>query len=196
MKDFKTRQQLDRSLKSGERQVSDNPHEIDKWHVWRYEQAVKLIVPGWTVADFGCGIGYGSRLLSAKAGKVLAFDDSQETIEFAKQNYGAENIAYQCADITSLEQMESIDCAVAFEILEHLERPQDFMKMLSEKVRHTLVLSVPDISVDLEHSDFHYRHYTQAEVVDLFLKHGFNVLHVETMMFTKGKAVYCVGEKQ
>lgn len=189
---------MDRSLNSGERQVSANPQEIDKWHRWRYEEAAKLILPKDFVVDYGCGIGYGSKILAQKAGKVIGLDDSPEALYFASQNYHQENINYvECF----LEEDEfcfgenGADVSVAFEVLEHLANPFMFMKKVSKATKRTLVLSTPYVTVDLEKSDWHYKHYCEREIVELFTAAGFNIKKLSVMNFSKGQAIFCIGEK-
>ena len=83
MKEIVSREALDRSLMSGERQVATNVAEIDFWHVWRYQQAADLVKPGETVIDFGCGSAT-ERASWLRSRSVIGVDDSAETIEFAQ----------------------------------------------------------------------------------------------------------------
>lgn len=185
-------------MNSGERQVSAKPQEIDKWHRWRYDEAAKLVIPGNVVIDFGCGIGYGSRTLAEKAARVYGLDDSVEALHFAATNYHKENIEYHEYDLdndTFCFEKESVDLSVAFEVLEHLEKPGEFLQKVAEVTRGMFILSVPHVSVDLEKSDFHYKHYTEFELSEMLKASGFKIVKMETMMFSKGAAVFCVCEK-
>lgn len=184
-------------MKSGERQVSSDPEQIDVWHRWRYSEASKLILPGEKVIDYGCGIGYGTKTLAEKSGFVIGIDDSIETIDFASANYSAKNIEYVCSDLTRIGGLVArCDVAVAFEILEHLESPDDFLWLVKMYTKRLFILSVPHISVDLEKSDWHYKHYELEEVRSLVEMAGFSVTVCKVMMFSKGEAIFCIGERK
>ncbi len=196
MKELVSRERLDRSLMSGERQVATNVAEIDFWHVWRYQQAADQIRPGESVIDFGCGIGYGSRLMAEKAGTVIGIDDSEETIEFAKENFGADNVRFERASIERLAPVEPlVDVSVAFEVIEHLQDPEPFLALIKSITRRLFIISVPHESVDLSLSPFHYRHYSEADAAALVTRAGFRIVTCELKQFTKGKAVFCVGDR-
>ncbi len=196
MKETVKREALDRRLMSGERQVETDVSKIDFWHVWRYKQAADMIKPGETVIDFGCGIGYGSRLMAEKAGSVIGVDDSAETIEFATENFSAENVRFERCSIERLAPVDPlVDVAVAFEVIEHLENPEPFLALVKSITKRLFVLSVPHVSVDLALSPFHYRHYTEPEAAELVTRAGFRVVTCELKQFTKGKAIFCVGDR-
>lgn len=196
MKEIVSREQLDRSLMSGERQVATNVAEIDFWHVWRYQQAADHVRPGETVVDFGCGIGYGSRLIAEKAGSVIGIDDSAETIEFAKENFGAENLRFERASIEHMHPVEPlVDVSVAFEVIEHLQDPEPFLALIKSITKRLFIISVPHESVDLALSPFHYRHYSEADAAALVTRAGFRIVTCELKQFTKGKAIFCVGDR-
>ncbi len=199
MKTIVPRHQLNRSLNSGERQVSKNPEEIDKWHRWRYDIALLSLKKGDVVLDVGCGIGYGSKTMAFKAGKVYAIDDSEETISFAKENYAHERVHYNCFDVTaddSVFEPMSFDVAVMFEVLEHLQDPVRPFEKIAYATKRMMILSVPHVSVDLEKSDFHYRHYTKEDVEKMVEAVGFEIRQCEVLEFSKGKAVFCVAERK
>ncbi len=61
----------------GERQVSGNLEGIREDHKQRYLWALERLAGGARVLDAGCGVGYGSHLLSQKAGQVVSLDISE-----------------------------------------------------------------------------------------------------------------------
>jgi protein-L-isoaspartate O-methyltransferase len=63
-------------LHSGERQVAATVEGIRRDHVARYEWAARQINSA-VVFDFGCGVGYGSAILAARANRVIAIDRSE-----------------------------------------------------------------------------------------------------------------------
>jgi 2-polyprenyl-3-methyl-5-hydroxy-6-metoxy-1,4-benzoquinol methylase len=181
----------DRTLRSGERQIAPTLAGIEKWHKWRYEQARDL-VEAHSVVDLGCGCGYGSKILSIRASRVLGIDDSEDAIKYANKHWSAPNISYSCQDVLAVEGR--FDCVVAFEIIEHIEDTDivfDKIAELSDKV----ILSVPDISVPLSRSNFHYRHFSKEDVLKYLLKRKYHINRLEMPQFSKGLAIFCVAEK-
>jgi len=199
MKTFIPRSQQNRTLNSGERQVSKSVDEIDKWHKWRYDIVVLSMRKGDKVLDVGCGIGYGTRAIAVRADKVIGIDDSQETIAYAKENYAHERVVYACcdaeADTTTLEK-NCVDVSVMFEVLEHFQDAMKVLKKVADATKRMMFISVPHVSVDLEKSDFHYRHYTKEDVEKMVAEVGFEIKQCELLDFSKGKAVFCVAERK
>ena len=136
---------------TGERQVGKNLSEIEKLHLDRYGYAFNEIL--WrfghnqtNVADIGCGIGYGSYILSNLNCNIDAYDISKEAIEFAKQHYQKQNINYyiqDCLDIDFLKN-KCYDVIISFEFLEHVYYYQA-LDLLIEMINKSklLVTSIP-----------------------------------------------------
>lgn len=82
-----------------------------------------------TILEIGCENGYGtSYLMSKGAGKVIGGDISEEAIEYAKAHYEREGLQFVVLDAQKLEYADSyFDTVVAFELIEHLERYEDFL---------------------------------------------------------------------
>ena len=114
---------------TGERVVPGQV-DADLWqeHVSRYEFARRWIKPGAHVRDVGCGAGYGAAILAASgAERVLGLDISSEAVEWARAHYQASNLQFKQSDCTEmLDFNETFDLIVAFEVIEHLERPEMF----------------------------------------------------------------------
>lgn len=193
MREIQPREKLDKSLNSGERQVSADIDGIDVWHRWRYEQAAEMVNAGDKVVDLGCGIGYGSRVLAKNAEFVLGVDDSEDAIEYARANYPHKNAVYCIKDIFAVE--DEFDVVVAFEILEHTDNPIKFFNLLKRIAKRKVVMSTPHISLDAAGYPFHYRHYSEGEIRALFEAIGFRVATLEIKEFSNGKAVFCVAER-
>lgn len=195
MKEFKERDQLDRTLNSGERQVHESMAGVEQWHLWRYYQARDLVRHGECVVDLGCGIGYGSMILARDAREVVGVDDSEETIEYAKKNYSAPNVSYLCRDIFDIPKAVSFDMAVALEVLEHTPDPERFFSLLSRIAQKRFIISAPHDSLDASLYPFHYRHFTEKEIELLILGAGFKVRRLEYAPLSGGKTIIAVGER-
>jgi SAM-dependent methyltransferase len=121
---------------TGERVI---PGQVDpdlmNEHLARYAFAARL-ARGKHVLDAGCGAGYGSAELAKTAALVLGVDQSAEAAVFARENYRLPNLHFAQASVVALPHPDaSFDLVVAFEVIEHLENWQEFLK----EVRRVLV---------------------------------------------------------
>jgi O-antigen biosynthesis protein len=118
---------------SGERLVPWHPARMIREHEVRYRLAEKILAPGGAVLECACGSGYGLRYLSRRAKSVLAMDISEESIEFARANFGAPNVEFKVGSAEDLGlPSEAFDAYVSFETIEHVDHPE---KLLDEALR-------------------------------------------------------------
>jgi 2-polyprenyl-3-methyl-5-hydroxy-6-metoxy-1,4-benzoquinol methylase len=190
----KVRKSMNRKLYSGERQVSDNINSIEKMHKWRYEQTYKYI-KNKHVIDLGCGCGYGSYMMSNTAAFVFGIDDSDESIEYAKEKWRNTNIGYWCGDILDLSHVK-YEVIVAFEIIEHVSDEKLIWDKLKEITSDILILSVPHESIPVEVSKWHFKHYNKEEVSKNLIDRGFRILKMKEPKFYHGGAIFCVAKKE
>lgn len=113
---------------TGERVI---PGQVDvdllNEHLARYTFAARL-AHGKRVLDAGCGAGYGSAELAHAALSVVGIDVAPEAIEYARANYRLPNLSFEEGSVAALPHAEaSFDLVVAFEVIEHLERWQEFL---------------------------------------------------------------------
>ena len=140
-------------LFTGERFIPGTPGEIwvEHWH--RYHFAARQVV-GKRVLDVACGSGYGTALLARHAAHATGADLSQEAIDHAKRAYAdLKNTTFLQASCTQLPLADaSIDVAVSFETLEHIEGQEAFVEELARVLtpEGVLILSCPN---KLEYSD-------------------------------------------
>lgn len=183
----------DKSLRSGERQVHQVINGIEFWHRWRYEQATPL-VRGSTVLDAGCGVGYGSVMMSDSAKQIFSIDDSAEAIDFAKQTWFAKNIKYECVDFLSMTSFD-VDVIVAFEFIEHLDDTKAVFAKFKSFNPLLIIVSVPHTTCPMGANRFHYRHYGMDELVNLFFEIGFKPQRAELIYFNNSLTNFIVAEK-
>jgi SAM-dependent methyltransferase len=125
-------------------------------HVARYAWAIPHTF-GATVADLGCGCGYGAFMLSWGAQEVIGVDVDGMTISFAKTYFQADNLRFEVGDVVTLPSY-SCDVYVAFEVLEHL----DSLALIRDHYR-PLLWSIP-IN---DSSHYHRRAYSLPEIDEL-----------------------------
>jgi ubiquinone/menaquinone biosynthesis C-methylase UbiE len=151
---------------SGERLIpggSDIPTFYE--HIYRYAFACKLLT-GLEILDIASGEGYGTHALSRVAKCVMGVDIDAETVEHARAKYGHE-YAVGSAEKIPIESAR-FDAAVSFETIEHIPKPEGFLKELSRilKPGGCLVISTPNKDVyhyDQEPNPFHLSELTLAE---------------------------------
>ncbi|MCH4090417.1 glycosyltransferase [Acetobacter sp.] len=132
---------------TGERFMPEMRGETALEHMHRYLFAREVISEGAAVLDVASGEGYGSALLSAKAGTVVGVDVSRSAAEHAQRKYGNDRVKFLTGDACALPlPSASIDFIVSFETIEHVA---DHEKMLGEFVRvlkpsGVVIISSPD----------------------------------------------------
>jgi 2-polyprenyl-3-methyl-5-hydroxy-6-metoxy-1,4-benzoquinol methylase len=183
----------DKSLRSGERQVHEVLNGIEYWHKWRYEQAAQYC-KGKTVLDAGCGVGYGSAMISDVAKQVFSIDDSAEAIEFARQKWQAKNIIYECHDFLMMHVF-NVDVIIAFEFIEHIEDTDAVFGKFKSFNPSVIIVSVPHIKCPMGANKFHYRHYGMDELIERFFGIGLKPIKAELVYFDNKLTNYVVAGK-
>jgi len=166
------------ALLSGERQVAPALNGIQQDHLERYRWAAAQA--SGTVLDIGAGIGYGSAILADTPGvdQVISIERSRESIEYAQAHYDRVTISRHELDLDGYELDDSprADSATAFEIIEHLARPEPMLKSLPAE---RLFASVPNEAVvpySPDTAPFHQRHYTKEQFDALLQAAGWEVV--------------------
>ena len=133
-------------LLTGERTLPGIPEE-NYWfqrHVIAYEMAAGMVA-GRAVLDAGVGEGYGAALLASTAASVVGVDIEPDVIEHAAATYPS--VRFQTADLVALPfPAASFDAVVSFQVIEHLQRPREFVSECARVLRPggRLILSTPN----------------------------------------------------
>lgn len=122
------------------------------------------IVSGW-VADVGCGLGFGSNLLTKNAKLVCGYDIKY--LDFA--GWAFPNVRFLKHDITIGPLPYIYDYIVMIDVIEHIENDkltiENSFKSLKEN--GSLILSTPNKLSRYRKSDNHVREYTPNELETL-----------------------------
>ena len=184
-----------KGLNSRERQVQKTLDKIEKWHLWRYKEALKYVTNNDEILDLGMGCGYGSYVLSEKSKKVTGIDDSQDAVDYARKYWLRKNIEYQYKDVFEVDG--KYDITVAFEIIEHVRDVKDLFKKLGKVTKNLLLLSAPHASrIIKKTANFHWKHFTEEEIINYLTDIGFRVERIETVMYKNGLDIFCVARRK
>lgn len=154
-----------------------NAAEISYDHIARY-RLVERYIADKVMIDMGCGAGYGSNSLSRLAKSIRGVDLSDEAINHAKRHYNAPNLNYQIGDVTKLPfENDSFEAAISFEVIEHLERPEDLVVEAKRVVKSDgfFIVSTPDkqtYSNDRNSvNPYHVKEMYEAEFREILERH-------------------------
>jgi len=152
-----------------------------------------FIKPTHCVLDLGCNEGYMSNYIADKAKKVVGVDYNNLAISAGQSKYKKPNLELHSTDaIEYLEQTtEVFDILILSHILEHLEKPKDFLNTFSKFFTYIYV-EVPDfefaylnyyrkdLDMDLIYSDEdHISEFDRVELKSLFKACNMNVIQSE-----------------
>lgn len=181
---------------TGERQVHQIFSEIALDHRMRYFFASSLVQSGMKIADVGCGVGYGSYFLACMTdcSEVVGIDISEEAIAYAREYYTKNiiNLRFECKDIVRGTEEKQYDLITAFEVIEHIDNPKQFISSLATMLEPDgiIVTSTPNQDVlkyDKAVFSYHKRHYTPQEFEAILSECGFEVVFAGSQ---NGTSVY------
>ena len=155
-----------------------------KYMLGRYLYSIKYIRDK-TVLDCGCGLGWGSFLISDYAQELVSIDLDRESLGFAKSTWKSDNLNFVEHSTLDLEGLNrKFGVILGFELIEHLEF-SDGAKLLEQANRvltenGLIILSSgfprnPQTARMQEATNrFHLHIYTKAEMRDLLARSGFS----------------------
>ena len=139
---------------------------VEAEHLCRYWWASGLVA-GKSVLDAGCGLGYGSNILAeAGAREVLAVDAAETVVEVARRE-AHPAVRVEQADVRNLPLDDrSCDVVVSFEVIEHLDAPEnaldEFARVLNEQ--GVLAVSSPNRQVYVPGNPHHRHEFVPEEL--------------------------------
>jgi SAM-dependent methyltransferase len=116
-------------------------------HLARYLFASGLVRAGSRWLDAGTGEGYGAAILRAASAAVVGCDLNRNVVLDAARRFGGVGLAFVVQDVERLGFRDrSIDVVCSLENIEHLRRPERFVREAARVLREDglLVCSTPD----------------------------------------------------
>jgi 2-polyprenyl-3-methyl-5-hydroxy-6-metoxy-1,4-benzoquinol methylase len=155
-------------------------------HIKRYEYASSLVNIEDDCADFACGSGYGTIMLSRKANSVIGIDLNKDVIIEIKKRYSRiDNVDFMCLDLLNMKFHERFNKIISFETIEHINETEiplllmNFHRSLKES--GILVFSTPFMQEKSEIAikmGFHLTFYIDEKKICHWLRDsGFNLLY-------------------
>lgn len=118
--------------------VRDHIRRFLKGDMSALNESPERPLEGVRIADIGCGGGILAESLAELGAVVTGVDPAPNNIAVASRHAGKMGLAIDYRNITAealAESGEQFDAVTALEVIEHVEGPADFVKMLSRLVR-------------------------------------------------------------
>lgn len=150
---------------------------VEAEHMARYIWAAKLAA-GKAILDVGCGVGYGSKILSdAGANSVSGVDVDPGAILAAGESYG-DTASFSVGDMLALELADdAYDLVVCFEAIEHVADPARAIAEFKRVLRDDglLVISTPNKRAYPPGNPFHLKEMEPEEFQSILAESFGNV---------------------
>lgn len=100
--------------------------------IWRFETDLLFrFVRPTIILDFGCGCGFHDAEMARRPWihHIDAIDYSSKSIEKARKHFRDPKIDYHIGDFQSFNPSQLYDLVVSFQVIEHLEEPENFIRL-------------------------------------------------------------------
>jgi len=160
---------------SAERTPADDAAEqpIRERQMAAYRKALEY-VEGRHVLEIGCGEGIGASVLAERASSVIAVDYSEKALQVARENYGAGKIEFTAMKAPPIGLDDcSLDAVVCFQMIEHLERPEELVAEIKRVVRYDSPALLATLNKEETPSEnpYHLHEFTASEFEGLLKAH-------------------------
>jgi GT2 family glycosyltransferase/SAM-dependent methyltransferase len=156
--------------------------EIHYEHLHRYAFTSQF-VKGKSVLDLASGEGYGSFILSKKAGSVIGIEIDPDAINHALGTYKKDNLRFLQGSILNIpiEGEKIFDVIVCFEAIEHIEEHELLLQEIKRLIKDDgfLIISTPNKQTYSDipgyHNPYHLNELYFQDFCDLLAKHFANI---------------------
>lgn len=136
-------------------------------HLFAYDFTVRnLLGEKSTVLEVGCGSGYGTHLISKKAGKVIGLDVDRKAIEYTTGKYGSGNCRFSVYDGRTIPYADkTFDAVVSFQVIEHVDEDLNYAAEAYRvlKTGGLLILTTPNKTYRLKPGQKPWNRYHKRE---------------------------------
>lgn len=158
----------------------------NKWAFYLIKKLLKKAeIDSGYIVDIGCGMGNKTSVLAQyyRKSQIYGIDFSKEGIDHAKKFYNnIKNLHFKCSNIDVLsEKMKNkkIMMVTSFEVLEHIEKWEDFLDKICNLTSKYVLLSVPTGNMrKYEIGLGHYRNFKKGEIESYMFRKGFKKVDV------------------
>ncbi len=149
--------------------VSDNP--IHQRLLFAYHQATQYVKE--EALEVGCGVGRGIELLLPFCATYTGIDKNEKLLAQLQNTYPTGRFIHQNVPPLSGIHTGTYDWVVAFQVIEHIENDDLFVKELQRvlKPKGKLIITTPNRLRSLSRNPWHVREYVDTELKALMLKH-------------------------
>ena len=125
------------------------------------------------VVDIASGTGYGTKILSRHANRVVALDLEVNPLRYGRLTFGSDNIRRANADMRALPVSDSsADTIVCFEAIEHITEHEDFVGEVHRVLRSDgqFIVSTPNLEIysrPENDNPYHVGMLSEADFTDL-----------------------------
>ncbi|WP_256522510.1 bifunctional 2-polyprenyl-6-hydroxyphenol methylase/3-demethylubiquinol 3-O-methyltransferase UbiG [Halobacillus sp. A5] len=153
----------------------------------------KHVNPGQSIADLGCGDGYGSYKLAEEGYQVTGLDLSEDMIQLAKDRLAKETLQFVQGDLARLPfENEKFDAVMAINCLEWLEVPFQGLEEIKRVVKPGGTLCIGVLGPTAKPRINSYRRvYGERVICNTMMPWEFEQMALETgWMLEEGHGVY------
>lgn len=103
-----------------------------------------------SVLDIGCGARQGPSYIAETASRVVGMDISSEAVAYCRAHWPSPKITYLAGDAPCLPFRDgAFDAVLAFEVVEHLRRREDFLKETRRVLKNggVCIVSTPNKNI-------------------------------------------------
>lgn len=158
-----------------------------------FDAMVDIAAPN-SIHEVGCGEGYIISRYSSKGMILKGTDISNEVISLAIQRNDILDLGihFETKSIEALGEEDKADLIICSEVLEHVEKPQKALDILSNLASPYLLLSVPNEPLwrvlnvfrgkylsNLGNTPGHINHWSKKGIIQLVERY-FNIIKIET----------------
>jgi len=154
-----------------------------KYMLGRYLFSIKYI-KNKNVLDAGCGLGWGTYLISDYPKELIGIDIDEKSLKFAKEKWHDKKIKFKKQSVTKLNKLKTtFDVVLGYELIEHLSY-KDGEKYINEV--SSVLIPTGRIILSSYFSEskrkaiasekrnrFHLHIYTKNEIKNILKKNGF-----------------------